>query len=169
MAKKTINVLPGRISSRRMSYTGIATIRRLMNGNYSGIPTEQGIFMILNNKRRTLNPSYFLTIQQQNQKYKKMLNVQPQTALRRWIDTSPVLYIGATSNLRARIRKFIKFGMGLTADPCGGWYIWLLKYNKPLFVCWIPLPPKCNPHDVKKLLLQMFVRFYGKRPYANLI
>jgi len=91
-----------------------------------------------------------------------------------WIEFSNsderILYIGKAggsgeSNLRKRIKQYMRFGQGRSVGHWGGRYIWQLRGVDDLYVYW----KKCdNPESKESKLLSEFKDVYGDLPFANL-
>ena len=90
-----------------------------------------------------------------------------------WVENSYVIYIGKAggndtdSTLRKRIKQYLDFGRGKAVGHYGGRLIWQLKNHKELIIAWKPLTD-IDPRIHEKNLIQEFINYHGKLPFANL-
>ena len=100
-------------------------------------------------------------------------NVPIEVLEKSWIDGTIVLYIGkagrtnSSATLRSRIRQYLKFGQGEPIGHWGGRFIWQIKDNGNLLICWRTLSDG-EPRELEKSLIEQFQAWYGKKPFANL-
>lgn len=136
----------------------------------AAIPAERGVYLML---RLATDPPIVL-MHSTGGRFKGRDPSVPVTTLQaRWVDGTPVLYIGKAGNLtgnatlRSRLLQYMEFGLGKPVGHWGGRSIWQLANSATLHVCW-KLTPTAAPSVVERDLIQQFVAVYGKRPFANL-
>lgn len=84
-----------------------------------------------------------------------------------YIDGSHIFYIGKSTNLRTRIRTYMRFGKGKRAGHGGGRAIWQLADADDLIVCWTATTD--DSREVEKEMIQRYkLNHSGKRPFANM-
>lgn len=165
-----------RDSVEAAGFTGFKKVSELFL-NKALIPPAKGVYMVL-------YPSHeypeFLFPGSGPALYKKKTdpNVPIEFLRGRWVEKSPVLYIGkagglnqkgleGTETLRSRLSTYLNFGQGRDVGHYGGRLIWQLKNYQDLLVCWKPTPAE-NPREIEKDLIRRFEDIYGKRPLANI-
>lgn len=80
------------------------------------------------------------------------------------------------SNLRKRLRQYMKFGMGgvdargqLKSVPhYGGRYIWQVEGHEKFLVAWLVAEQEEDPLALEGALARAFAVMYGKNPFAYL-
>jgi len=97
--------------------------------------------------------------------------VAARTLESRWVENTPVLYIGKagsrTATLRSRLWQYVRFGQGERVGHWGGRYIWQLREPCDLLVCW-KITALDSPRMIEKALMNEFKQAHGKLPFANL-
>lgn len=63
--------------------------------------------------------------------------------------------------------QYMKFGKGEPVGHWGGRYIWQLKDNKKLIVCWRTTTNE-DPRVIEKEMIETFESSYGGKPFANI-
>ena len=74
------------------------------------------------------------------------------------------LYIGKAKNLRQRISKMIRYGMGENVPHRGGRAIWQITNARDLLFGWCPC---LNPRNVEHEMLIDYLCAFGVYPMAN--
>ncbi len=81
-----------------------------------------------------------------------------------------ILYIGKaggkTSNLRKRVSKLARFGMGQTSKHKGGEWLWQLEGIDKAQL-WMWCCPRGRPREHERELLEQFRAYHGDWPLAN--
>jgi excinuclease UvrABC nuclease subunit len=86
-----------------------------------------------------------------------------------WLAGSHVLYIGKakSSQLRRRLRAYLRFGEGRGGRHWGGRLVWQLPDPWNLLVAW-RVEPERNALEVERELISAFrVAHDGRPPFAN--
>lgn len=154
-------------------FKGFHVIGDLMADNCETIPRQKGVYLVLN---PTLRKSFLS--KSDGGFFKRTAPRDPTVPIteleQNWVHGALVVYIGqagggkSKSNLRKRLRAYVKFGMGEFATHWGGRYIWQLEHNRELVVCYKTLSD-ADPKKTESDLISNFKRKYnGKRPFANL-
>ncbi|BDZ52747.1 hypothetical protein GCM10025867_49880 (plasmid) [Frondihabitans sucicola] len=84
----------------------------------------------------------------------------------RWVDASPIVYIGKADpvgGIHKRVKQFGRRGNSHT----GGRSIWQLADADELLVAWLPTGEETG-RAVEKRWIERFVETFGKRPFANI-
>ena len=91
----------------------------------------------------------------------------------KWIEESDILYIGqagggnSSATLKKRLKQYMRFGQGEPVGHWGGRFIWQLKDNRDLLICWRPTPNE-DPREIEKAMIESFESEFGKKPFANI-
>ena len=128
------------------------------------LPAEGGVYVVLREAPATPK---FLARSVGGHFKGKDPTVLPATLAAAWVGTSPVVYIGKATSLRARLWQYREFGLGKAIGHWGGRYIWQLPDSQSLVVAWRTTGVQ-EPSDVERELIANFVRDHGRRPFANL-
>ena len=141
-------------------------------------PTDAGVYMVL--RSPSLGDPTFLKEGTADRFNGVSPNVEVHELKRKWVNETPVLYIGCSKNVRDRLAKLLRYGTsrerrGITlyggrfydADHSGGRYLWQVKDSPEYCVCWKSVYPG-HQNKTKKDLLRQFKLEYGNLPYANL-
>ncbi len=83
----------------------------------------------------------------------------------RWLQRTPVVYIGKADRLRRRVAQLLDFGAGSAVGHWGGRCLWQLEGSGQLLVGWQENP---EPRLREQALLAAFERAYERLPFANL-
>lgn len=163
-------------SIQQAGFEGFITVGELRDRKYKPIPRENGVYLIL--RTETSVPEFSKISTAFNKDIERRdPTVSLEELEKKWIDNALVVYIGKAgklastskrrSTLHARLRVYIRYGMGKNVTHEGGRYIWQLPNPFDLLVCWKPTPQK-EPRDVESALIQEFRTQYGNFPFANL-
>lgn len=154
---------------KKLEFNTFVTIGSLFEDK-SIIPKNGDIYMIL-------YPSQFApkyrTVGSGGHFKGKNPNVSLQELQSNWIDNSPIIYIGKTGSdtgsatLYSRLKQYFDFGQGKPVGHWGGRYIWQLSLAEELIVCWKATSDH-EPSTVESHLIEKFVEYYRKKPFANL-
>ena len=115
-------------SVKKAGFTGFKTVEQLWN-DYSGIPSERGIYVILN---PDCSQQKFLERGVGGFFKGKDPNVSLNELTTKWIDGCHLLYIGqaggnnSSATLRKRLKQYLDFGQGKPVGHFGGRLIWQL-------------------------------------------
>lgn len=149
-------------------FQGFKTMAELRD-NTSLIPTKQGVYVVLYD--RQAEPA-FLEIGTGGFFKGKNPNVTIEKLEQKWVDDTPILYIGKAggtgvkATLNSRIIQYLKFGQGNNVGHWGGRYIWQLQDAEDLRICWKETSEE--PRAVEKQMIADFKNEHnGKRPFAN--
>ena len=148
-------------------FQGFKTIEELRK-NIDVVPTCGGVYVVLRLKDEE---PVFLEKGTGGFFKKSNPNVAISKLEAKWIEKSPIVYIGkadgsATRGLRKRLDEYMRFGKGEAIGHKGGRYIWQLKDAAELVVCWKQIDG--NAEQVEKQMILAFKEEYGKYPFANL-
>lgn len=151
-------------------FTGFKTVAELWKDK-SSIPKVKGVYLII-------DPNYenteFLTIGVGGFFKGKDPNVSESTLVMNLVPKSQIVYIGKAGNLtgkatlNSRLKQYLSFGQTKNVGHWGGRYIWQIKRNSDLIICW-KTTPNDDPREIEKQLLNEFIENFSKRPFANLI
>ncbi len=150
-------------------FTGFKTIGSLWNDK-TLIPKRKGIYLVLDQcgKPDFINPGvggFFKG---------KDPNVSLSELKANYVPASLVVYIGkaggptSKATLYTRLGQYLRFGQGKNVGHWGGRLIWQLKNYRDLMICWKTTSDN-DPREVEKLLIDSYMKQYGKRPFANLV
>lgn len=154
---------------RSFGFLGFEEIQSLMNNNCTNVPDRKGIYFVLRNEE----PVEFLVNSVGGHFKGKNPTVDIEKLKMNWVDNTLVVYIGQTgggpsdATLSKRMKQYMKFGQGQPVGHWGGRYIWQLKDNRKLKICWKSLPND-DPREIEKNLIQQFENHYNKKPFANI-
>lgn len=148
-------------------FHGFKTIKELQD-DIDIVPTYGGVYILLR-----LKDDKPIFLKKGTGGFYK--NTDPNVAIQKleakWIEDSPIVYIGKAEktdkrNLRVRLDEYMQFGQGAPVPHKGGRYIWQLKDASDLLVCWKQI--KGNAEQEEKRMILAFKERYGKYPFANL-
>lgn len=144
-----------------IGFIDIKTLKQI----YNRLPLEKGVYVVL---RMTDEAPVFLEKGTGGFFKGKNPNVAISKLQGKWLDDSPIMYIGQTTkSLQKRILQYLQFGSGMGVGHYGGRYIWQLKDADNLVFAWKPLP-STDTHDFEKRMLLDFHKEHGALPFANL-
>lgn len=150
-----------------IGFVSVAELRKSLNA----VPEQRGVYVVL---RMTDSAPTFLKVGTGGYFKGKDPNVEVSKLLSKWVDGSPLLYIGKAggpgtdATLHSRIRQYIQFGEGKPVGHKGGRYIWQLADAADLVFAWKPLPDEI-PLEVEKRMIREYKILHGmKFPFANL-
>ncbi|HTK19199.1 MAG TPA: hypothetical protein VL442_06795 [Mucilaginibacter sp.] len=149
---------------REIGFRGFKTKAELFQDS-SILPNQPGIYFILSLQK---SKPTFLEVGTGGYFKGKNPNVSLEELRSNWIEEAIVVYIGKATNLRTRLRQYLKFGQGKNIGHWGGRYIWQLAHSRELVVCWMPTPND-DPENVEMSFIQAFKKRYVRRPFANLV
>jgi len=150
-------------------FTGFLSIQQLWK-DHSPVPAQRGVYTVLNpdcNKNQFLANGVGGFFKERNP------NVATALLQQKWIHNCPVVYIGqaggnaSSATLRGRIKQLLDFGKGKPVGHYGGRYLWQIAHHPELLVAWKASPDQ-DPREAEKELMQEFMGYYGKLPFANL-
>ena len=144
-------------------FSGFKSVEDLYHVGYDSIPERGGVYLIL---RMSESKPVFIPKGTGGCFKGKEPNVSVGELKAHWVDGTCVMYIGQSTNLRKRLRDYMRFGHGKNVGHYGGRYIWQLSNCDDLVVCWKPTDN--NPCMEEKRWMQEFVDYYGSLPFANL-
>src|SRR5687768_14595059 len=108
---------------------GLSTLDELYVGAWRELPTGSGIYVVQTPPGFT--PEFICPMGGGSFKEKDP-KVSVQMLKRCWIEGTPDISIGATRNLRQRVRQLLRFGHGEPAPHRGGRYPWQLRESRQL-------------------------------------
>lgn len=150
-------------------FMGFEEIQSLMNNTCSNVPNEKGIYFVL----KYDDPPEFLTKSVGGHFKGKDPTVPIDKLKKKWINNTLVAYIGqsgggdSNETMDSRLNTYMRFGQSNPVGHWGGRYIWQLKHNRKLKICWKSLPDQ-DPREIEKELIKEFEMHYKKKPFANL-
>lgn len=150
-------------------FAGFKSINELWNSK-SDIPKLKGVYLVLdpNGKPDFINPGVggFFKGKDPNVSIEELNN--------NFVPDSLVVYIGkaggpsSEANLHSRLSQYLRFGQGKNVGHWGGRLIWQLKCHRDLLFCWRQTSDD-DPRDVERLLIDSYMKQFGKKPFANLV
>lgn len=153
---------------RNSGFSGFLSISALQKSKCSDVPNEPGVYLIL---RSGAALPKFLDASIGGHFKGNNPTVAARTLESRWLENTPVLYIGKagprTATLRSRLWQYLRFGQGQRVGHWGGRYIWQLRESCDLLVCW-KITALDSPRMIEKALMNEFKQAHGKLPFANL-
>ena len=150
-------------SAEALGAAGFVGFRSLAGLDTSTVTADGGVYLVL--IEPTAQPR-FLTTSVGGRFKQKDPTVELSVLKSKWLDDSPVVYIGKAASLRSRLRQYRDFGRGKPIGHWGGRFIWQLENHADLLVCWRPTVD--NPRRAEEALLAAFKSQYGVLPFANL-
>jgi hypothetical protein len=150
-------------------FTGFKTIAQLWN-DYSIIPNESGIYLILNPH---CSCKQYLKKGVGGFFKGKDPNLSVEELDKNWVNGCHVLYIGkaggigSSATLRKRLKQYLDFGKGKPVGHYGGRLIWQLANHPELIVAW-KSKTTADPRTEERNLLREFEGHYVVLPFANL-
>lgn len=154
---------------KKAGFAGFKTIKELWN-DHSIIPNERGVYVIIN---PDCSMNKFLAKGVGGYFKGKDPNINLDELSSKWVESSPVLYIGqaggnnSSATLRKRLKQYLDFGQGKPVGHFGGRLIWQLAHHQSLLVAW-KVSTTNDPLDEEKKLIMQFSAFYKRLPFANL-
>jgi len=153
---------------RNRGFSGFLSISALQKSKCSDVPNEPGVYLIL---RSGAALPKFLDASIGGHFKGNNPTVAARTLESRWLENTPVLYIGKagprTATLRSHLWQYLRFGQGQRVGHWGGRYIWQLRESCDLIVCW-KITALDSPRMIEKALMNEFKQAHGKLPFANL-
>jgi hypothetical protein len=153
---------------RRSGFDGFVTVSVLQAAKCCEVPNKPGVYLIL--RPNSVRPE-FLKESVGGRFKENDPTVAAQKLESKWVENTPVLYIGKagprTATLRSRLWQYVRFGQGQRVGHWGGRYIWQLPESCNLLVCW-KITALDSPRMIEKALLNEFKQAHGKLPFANL-
>ena len=154
---------------KESGFTGFKTVEQLWNDT-SFLPNERGVYLIL-----TIDSSQktFMTKGVGGFFKEKDPNIGLAELNSNWVSGSNALYIGqagggtSSATLKKRLKQYLDFGKGKPVGHYGGRLIWQLSNHKDLIVAW-KITRTSDPREEESKLINEFVNYFGKLPFANL-
>lgn len=150
-------------------FFGFEEIQSLMNNNCTNVPERKGIYFVLTDE---ISPE-FLSQSVGGHFKGKNPTVNISKLYQKWVNNSVVIYIGqagggtSKETLNDRLKTYMSFGKENPVGHWGGRYIWQLKNNRRLKICWKSISND-DPEKVEKSLIKEFESQFGKKPFANI-
>lgn len=148
-----------------LQFKGFKTIRELKE-SCSEVPSSNGVFLVL--RRNNQQPIFRIS---SLGGYVKVPDDSPCYSLsylqEQYVNGTCILYIGKSTNMRSRLRSYMRFGQGKRASHGGGRAIWQMTDVDDFVICWAETLE--NSRMVEWRMIQAFkLRHEGKRPFANM-
>ncbi len=152
---------------REAGFVGFLSVARLAETGCTAVPNEPGVYVVCVDaaglpRFRSRSPAG---------RHKGKDPTIPVGELRsRWVAKSCVLYIGKAggvgtkTDLRKRVRGYIRHGTGHSAGHWGGRAIWQLLQARRIRIAWRGCR---DPRKVERQMISAFLKQYGIRPFAN--
>jgi|WetSurMetagenome_2_1015567.scaffolds.fasta_scaffold227000_3 hypothetical protein len=144
-------------------FNGFVAVSTLRETACCQVPEVPGVYLVI---RPQPQPVIFLDHSTGGHFKRRDPDITIQELQQAWVTGSIVIYIGKASDLRRRLRSYMRFGYGEPAHHWGGRYIWQLAEAGHLLVCWKMTPDEIS-RSAESHLIQEFIARYGKRPFAN--
>lgn len=149
------------------------TVRELVDeGKMASIPQKNGVYLVLfpENSRPGFNGGDERTFELNDETPKDARILEKE----QWVEGTRVLYIGkagvlngrGSSNLRKRLREYMKWYQKKYNKHHGGRDIWQLNDPGDLLVTW-RVTEDVDPEKCEKDLLDKFREEFKKYPFAN--
>lgn len=148
---------------RKDGFTGFIPVSEL-RGNTKVMPECGGVYIVV---RESDNAPEFLAEGTGGFFKGKNPNVSIEELKANYVADSEVVYIGKATSLRKRVGQLLRFGAGSAIGHWGGRYLWQLADADNLLIAWKPTP-ECDPRSEEVRMLEDFVSFHGRLPFANL-
>jgi hypothetical protein len=147
---------------KEAGFSGFTQIKELMK-DCSCIPPFPGVYLVYN--LSDVLPEFLPTGTGGLFKGRNP-NVPVEELANKWVNDTMVVYVGKATSLKKRIQQYLGFGQGKSIGHYGGRYIWQLRNSTELGFCW----KLCSdPRLTESELIQLFLKQYGKLPFANLV
>ena len=148
-----------------LQFKGFKTIRELKE-SCSEVPSSNGVYLVL--RRNNQQPIFSIS---NLGGYVKVPNDSPCYSLsylqEQYVNGTCILYIGKSTNMRSRLRSYMRFGQGKRASHGGGRAIWQMTDVDDFVICWAETLE--NSRMVEWRMIQAFkLSHEGKRPFANM-
>lgn len=148
-----------------LQFKGFKTIRELKE-SCSEVPSSNGVYLVL--RRNNQQPIFSIS---SLGGYVKVPNDSPCYSLsylqEQYVNGTCILYIGKSTNMRSRLRSYMRFGQGKRASHGGGRAIWQMTDVDDFVICWAETLK--NSRMVEWRMIQAFkLSHEGKRPFANM-
>ena len=148
-----------------LQFKGFKTIRELKE-SCSEVPSSNGVYLVL--RRNNQQPIFSIS---SLGGYVKVPNDSPCYSLsylqEQYVNGTCILYIGKSTNMRRRLRSYMRFGQGKRASHGGGRAIWQMTDVDDFVICWAETLE--NSRMVEWRMIQAFkLSHEGKRPFANM-
>lgn len=148
-----------------LQFKGFKTIRELKE-SCSEVPSSNGVYLVL--RRNNQQPVFSIS---SLGGYVKVPNDSPCYSLsylqEQYVNGTCILYIGKLTNMRSRLRSYMRFGQGKRASHGGGRAIWQMTDVDDFVICWAETLE--NSRMVEWRMIQAFkLSHEGKRPFANM-
>lgn len=148
-----------------LQFKGFKTIRELKE-SCSEVPSSNGVYLVL--RRNNQQPIFSIS---SLGGYVKVPNDSPCYSLsylqEQYVNGTCILYIGKSTNMRSRLRSYMRFGQGKRASHGGGRAIWQMADVDDFVICWAETLE--NSRMVEWRMIQAFkLSHEGKRPFANM-
>ena len=148
-----------------LQFKGFKTIRELKE-SCSEVPSSNGVYLVL--RRNNQQPIFSIS---SLGGYVKVPNDSPCYSLsylqEQYVNGTCILYIGKSTNMRSRLRSYMRFGQGKRASHGGGRAIWQMTDVDDFVICWAETLE--NSRMVEWRMIQAFkLSHEGKRPFANM-
>ena len=148
-----------------LQFKGFKTIRELKE-SCSEVPSSNGVYLVL--RRNNQQPVFSIS---SLGGYVKVPNDSPCYSLsylqEQYVNGTCILYIGKSTNMRRRLRSYMRFGQGKRASHGGGRAIWQMTDVDDFVICWAETLE--NSRMVEWRMIQAFkLSHEGKRPFANM-
>lgn len=148
-----------------LQFKGFKTIRELKE-SCSEVPFSNGVYLVL--RRNNQQPIFSIS---SLGGYVKVPNDSPCYSLsylqEQYVNGTCILYIGKSTNMRSRLRSYMRFGQGKRASHGGGRAIWQMTDVDDFVICWAETLE--NSRMVEWRMIQAFkLSHEGKRPFANM-
>lgn len=155
---------------KQNGFDGFKTVSGIIKNNYTDIPKERGIYILLYNQ----DAPEFVEVGTGGHFKSQNPNVPIEVLKESWVDDASIIYIGkagaenSSATLHSRLKQYFRFGQGAPVGHRGGRYVWQLKNCYDILVCWKELPSG-NPREEEATLIKEFEKHYGNKPFANLV
>ena len=131
-----------------LQFKGFKTIRELKE-SCSEVPSSNGVYLVL--RRNNQQPIFSIS---SLGGYVKVPNDSPCYLQEQYVNGTCILYIGKSTNMRSRLRSYMRFGQGKRASHGGGRAIWQMTDVDDFVICWAETLE--NSRMVERRMIQAF-------------
>jgi hypothetical protein len=160
--RSVVTALSSRADLEARGFVGFESTASLRKTRCRGLPATPGVYVVA---RSADAPPRFRNASLGGWFKGKDPTVARDVLRGRWIEGTPILYVGKATSLRSRVRQLVDFGVGKPIGHWGGRLLWQVEGSASFLVAW---QRSIDPRAEESGLLAEFVEAYGALPFANL-